>query len=324
MGGTGFIGRHVVNALLSAGHIVTVFDRGRRGAAPAAAIHIMGDRDTDLTRLRDGHWDATVDLSAYVPRQVNQLADELGTRGGTYVLMSSTAVYASPQEYGFRENAPQVVLADSTTEDVNWDTYGGLKSLCETVASERFPTRLVIRPTYVVGPYDFTGRFTYWVERIARGGKVLAPGPYDESFQFIDVQDLASWISELLLKGTTGTYQAAKPFPPVKFGAVLDEIATCVAPPKTQLVWVDRSFLLGAGLDGDSLPLWPGANPAGVIEAADPSLALSSNLKTRSLSDTVRRIHEHEVATPTRVDSPVGLTSEQEIGLLKQWHQQTG
>jgi 2'-hydroxyisoflavone reductase len=323
LGGSGFIGRHIVGSLLESAHNVTIFDRGRRGRNLfPGATHVIGDRDTDLGKIADGQWDATIDLSAYLPRQVRGLAGELGGKLGTYALMSSTAIYAPPQTYGFREDAPKVTLDDPGTEEVNWDTYGGLKALCEEAAAACFPARLMIRPTYVLGPSDFTGRFTYWVERIARGGEVLAPGPYDLGFQLIDVQDLAPWIVSLLASGATGAYQAASPFPPAKFGAVLDEIASCVAPPGTTLTWVDRDFLLEAGQDGASLPLWPGANPDGVIEAADPSRAVSAGLVTRPLADTIRLIHEHESRQPTPADEPVGLTAEAEAELLARWHAQ--
>jgi 2'-hydroxyisoflavone reductase len=320
LGGSGFIGRHIVESLLASGNGVTIFDRGSRGRDLfAGATHVIGDRDFDLGKLTDSRWDATVDLSAYLPRQVKSLADELGGRLGTYVLLSSTAIYAPPQEYGFREAAPKVVLPDPATEEVNWDTYGGLKALCEKVAADCFPAWIAVRPTYVVGPSDFTGRFTYWVERIARGGEVLAPGPYDLGFQLIDVQDLAPWIVGLLARGATGAYQAASPFPPAKFGDVLQEIAKCVAPPGTRLTWVDRDFLLEAGQDGGTLPLWPGANPEGVIEAADPGLAVSTGLAARPLAETIRLIHEHESRQPTPVNEPVGLTAEAEAELLARW-----
>ncbi len=323
LGGSGFIGRHIVSALLAAGQAVTVFDRGRRGAVPPPATHILGDRDRDLGRLGDGRWDATVDLGAYLPRQVTSVAGELGARCGTYLLMSTTAVYALPQEYGFTEDAPRIMLPGPVPEKAGRATYGGLKALCEA-AAERFPARLIIRPTYVVGPRDVTGRFTYWVTRAARGGEMLAPGPNEAYFQWIDVRDLAAWVAGLLANGVTGTYHAAAPFPPATWGEVLDEVAACVAPAGTQLTWVSRSFLLDAGLDGTALPLWPGAHPAGVTEAADPRRAVASGLRTRSLGATVRQIHERERADRPSVCGRAGLTEDQEASLLRQWRRPGG
>ncbi|HZG66597.1 MAG TPA: hypothetical protein VEZ12_07625, partial [Herpetosiphonaceae bacterium] len=52
-----------------------------------------------------------------------------------------------------------------------------LKALCEQAAEAAMPGRVLnIRPGLIVGPYDPTDRFTYWVRRVAKGGKVLAPG----------------------------------------------------------------------------------------------------------------------------------------------------
>ena len=91
MGGTAFVGRHIAQAALGAGHDVTLFHRGQtgRGLFPAAT-EILGDRNDEaaLAQLSGGSngngagWDATVDVSAYLPRQVRALASALGGRGG--------------------------------------------------------------------------------------------------------------------------------------------------------------------------------------------------------------------------------------------------
>src|SRR5688572_9239527 len=154
IGGTRFVGRHIVEAALAAGHDVTVFHRGQTGPELFPQVdRRTGDRNGDLAELANGSWDATIDTCAYVPRHVHSLADALGGRGGRYLLISSVSAYAPPKEAGFGEDAALVELDDPTVEEVTGETYGGLKVLCERAAVERFgPATVVVRPTYVVGP----------------------------------------------------------------------------------------------------------------------------------------------------------------------------
>ena len=96
IGGTRFVGRHFVDQAVARGHDVTVFHRGRTGTDLFPDLdHRMGDRDTDLSTLAEGEWDATVDTCAYLPRQVHTLADVLGDRGGHHLLVSSVSAYAA-------------------------------------------------------------------------------------------------------------------------------------------------------------------------------------------------------------------------------------
>lgn len=323
MGGTKFIGRHFVESAIRKGHSVTLFHRGKTGPGLFhESAHLIGDRDRDLRLLENGTWDATVDFGAYLPRQIHALGKVLKQRSGLYALVSSTAVYAVPQAFGFDEDSPLVTLADPACEEVTDKTYGGLKVLCEQAAEKIFSNLLVIRPTYVVGPFDYTGRFTYWVERIARGGEVLAPGPQEAFFQLVDVRDLTAWITELLEHHVEGTFHVANPFPPVTFAQLLESIARTVAPAGTRFTWVDRSFLIEGGVDGTRLPLWPGASRDGVVEAADPARARLAGLVTRPLVDTIRELHIHEAQSPTPVEASVGLTAVQEASLLTAWRLQ--
>ena len=232
IGGTRFIGRHVVESALAAGHDVTIFHRGKTGDDLFPDVeHRIGDRNSDLSALADGSWDATVDTCAYVPRQVQELADVLGDRAGHYQLVSSVSAYASPAPRGYREDAPLAELDDPTVEEVTDETYGGLKVLCERVAVERFgPRTVIVRPTYVVGPDDYTWRFPWWVARIARGGEVLAPGPADAPSQVIDVRDMAAWMVGLLERGESGAFHAVGPSSTFTWGEQLEAIASSVAP----------------------------------------------------------------------------------------------
>jgi 2'-hydroxyisoflavone reductase len=263
IGGTQFVGRHLAQAAIRAGHDVSLFHRGRTGADlfPEAS-HLTGDRDADMSALAAGSWDATIDVCAYLPRQVHSLAEALDGRGGLHMFISSVSVYRTPVPPGFREDAALAELADPATQDVTDESYGGLKVLCEQAARELHgPQRTtIIRPTYVVGPHDHSGRLTWWVDRLSRGGIVLAPGDPADPIQVIDARDLAAWSITLLERSVTGTFHAVSPPPPFGFGQLLDEIATEVAPAGTRLTWVASDFLRAAGEDSDSLPLWPGGD----------------------------------------------------------------
>lgn len=326
IGGTRFIGRHVVEHAVARGHDVTIFHRGHTGvdlfAEDDRVEHRIGDRNSDLSALSDGEWDATVDTCAYLPRQVQELADGLGERGGHYLLVSSVSAYRTPERANFTEDSPLAELDDPTVEEVTDATYGGLKVLCERAAVDRFgPATVVVRPTYVVGPDDYTWRFPWWVARLARGGEVLAPGPADAPAQVIDVRDLASWMVGLLENKESGAFHAVSPPPPFSWGQELEAISDAVAPEGTMLTWVDGEFLLAEGLDDASLPLWSAGDTDVLTMAADPSKAAATGLAPRPLADTIR----DTLAWTQRVDQPAspGITAAREQELLRHWRQRS-
>jgi 2'-hydroxyisoflavone reductase len=321
IGGTAFVGRHIARTAIDAGHHVTVFHRGQTGADLfPEATHLTGDRNESLSALREGSWDATVDVIAYLPGQVQSLAAALGGRGGHHLLISSASVYRTPVAPGFREDAPLAELDDPATQEITAQTYGGLKAACERAALRLYgPATTIIRPTYVVGPYDVSYRFTWWVERMARGGTVLAPGDPADPIQVIDARDLAAWTVALAEESVSGVFHAASPPPPFGFGELLTTIAAEVAPAGTRLTWVDSGFLLAAGQDDESLPLWPGADSEHDINAADPAAAFATGLTPRPLRDTVADLHAYQARSPTTRPARIGLTATREAELLDRW-----
>lgn len=192
LGGTSFAGRRVVEFALAEGHSVTTFNRGRTNPDlfSGAVRSLHGDRTAgDYDSLSGaGPFDAVVDMCAYVPRAVRETVAALGPGGldGPYVLISSVSAYAEPEpgseSAGFTEDSPLATLpegVEESCEDVTGETYGPLKVLTERAAEEVLPAAvMIVRPGLIVGPYDPTDRFTYWVRRMAGGGRVLAPeGP---------------------------------------------------------------------------------------------------------------------------------------------------
>jgi 2'-hydroxyisoflavone reductase len=321
IGGTAFVGRHIAQTAIDSGHDVTLFHRGRTGADLfPQATHLTGDRNDDLAALRTGQWDATIDVCAELPRQVRTLASALGGRGGHHLFISTTSVYRTPVAPGFDESAPLAELADPATEEITAQTYGGLKVACERAAVELHGDgTTIVRPTYVIGPYDRSYRFTWWVERLARGGEVLAPGGSQDPIQVIDARDLARWSIGLLEHGTGGTFHAVSPEPPFGFGDLLETIAAQVAPAGTVLTWVGRDYLLTEGEDDASLPLWPGGDSERDINAASAAAALAAGLTPRPLSQSIAELHDHELRFPTARPAGTGISAEREAGLLAGW-----
>jgi 2'-hydroxyisoflavone reductase len=197
------------------------------------------------------------------------------------------------------------------------ENYGGLKVACERASTALFgPDTTIIRPTYVIGPYDYSYRFDYWVDRLATGGTVLAPGDPDDPIQLIDARDQATWIVSLLDRSITGTFHTPSPAPPFGFGQMLAEISAEVAPEGTELVWVDSEFLVDQGVDGNALPLWAEGDSAGLnLSTANPAAAFAAGLTPRPLRQTVAHIRaaEHVPARPHR------LTPDREAELLAEW-----
>ncbi len=321
IGGTRFVGRHIVVAALAAGHEVTLFNRGQTNPEIfPACTHLHGDRNADLSALGAGSWDATIDTCGYFVRQVEALADALGDRGGRHIFVSSAAVYDVPIAPGFTEDAPLVELADTTIEFIDGFTaYGGLKVACErSILRRHGEGSLIVRPPYVVGPHDDSWRFPWWVTRMARGGRILAPGPADDPAQLIDVRDLAMWIIAMLERSSGGIYHTAGPSSTFTWRSCLETIASTVAPPATELIWVDEAFLLERGVDGETLPLWAGGDdPTRWLMAADSTRALGQGLQLRPFVETIR---DTLAWTTTQIQpTDVGMPSARESELLAEW-----
>lgn len=303
LGGTLFVGRHVVEAALDHGHEVTVCHRGRTGPELYPEVeHLRGDRDfNDLESLRNRRWDAVVDTSARVPRWVRDSTELLADSIEHYTFVSSSSVYADTSLSGTNESSPVHRLEDESAEEItSAEVYGGLKVLCEREAERALPGRvLVVRPGLIVGPYDFTGRFTYWVHRIARGGKVLVPEPRHQPVQFVHARDLADWILDLAEQRRTGVFNATGPAEPLTMEQLLVECRAATGS-DASFVWREAGVLKRNGVAAWSdLPLWLGADPAvaGFL-AVNVSKAIAAGLRFRPLAETIRETLEHAETTP--------------------------
>lgn len=290
IGGTRFVGRAMTEAAVGAGHDVTVLHRSGSSAGDLSGVRqLTADRDLDLSVLSGQEYDATIDVCAYVPRHVTTLADALGGRGGHHVLISTVSVYAEAPGPGLTEDAPLVDPPPADVEEVTGETYGGLKVLCERAASSAYPpdALTIVRPTYVVGPEDYTYRFPYWVSRIAAGGEVLAPGPAGSPMQLVDARDMGAWTVKLAASGTAGVFNGVGTGLPFSFPDMLDSVVSAVAPEGTTLRWVDGDWLAQQGVTPQELPLWSGGSDEWVL-AADNSRAVATGLEARPLAETIR------------------------------------
>lgn len=321
VGGTRFVGRAMAETAILAGHDVTLLHRGHSDQPTFAGVEqLRADRDEDLSVLEGRDFDATIDVCAYFPRHVASLAAALGDRGGHHVLISTMSVYADTEEAGLTESATLVKPADSKTDEVTGETYGGLKVRCEEAAQSAYDddALTIVRPTYVVGPHDHTGRFTWWVRRIARGGEVLAPGPASAPIQVIDARDQAEWMLALTEQHKSGIYNSVSPTPPFGFGDLLDATVRAIAPSGTQLTWVDATWLAQQGEDHQSLPLWTEGKPEYVL-AADPGRSLAAGLSPRPLTQTVADTWSWIQQDQPPMVQGWGISADREHELLTRW-----
>ena len=244
LGGTSFVGRYITQLALDDGHEVTLFNRGLTNSSlfPSAEKR-RGDRDTsDLASLATGEWDAVIDVNGYVPRHVREAVELLSGRVGRYCFISTGSVYTSYDAPVNDEDSPLAQLADPTVEEVTDGTYGGLKVLCEQVVQASFGAQaLIVRPGIVAGPHDPTDRFTYWVRRLARGGRVLGPERPDQPVQVVHAGDQAKFVLGLIASSTGGVFNSVGPDDAATFADLIDacRIATGV---DAEMVWLPDAF----------------------------------------------------------------------------------
>jgi 2'-hydroxyisoflavone reductase len=317
LGGSSFVGRALVEDGLARGWRVTTFNRGR-GWADARVERVIGDRldAATLAPLGEREWDVVADTWAFAPGAVRDSAEVLAGRAGRYAYVSSGSVYAAPPPVGGDETAPTV--------DPNGDDYAAHKRGGEVAVEALFGDRaLLARAGLILGPHEDVGRLPWWLNRMATGGDVLAPGPPDLPLQLIDTRDLARFVLDAAAAGRSGAFNVVSRRGHATMASLLEACRATAGAPETRLVWVDPEPILAAGIEPwTELPIWipPDSVDAG-IHAADVERAHAAGLRCRPIEDTVADtwawLTSLDGAAPLRAGrEPPGLDPQRERAVL--------
>ena len=329
LGGTGFIGPHMVREALRRGHDVTLFNRGKTDRTLFRDLELLiGDRDNGLDALKGRKWDAVIDNSGYVPRHVADSARLLSPAVSHYLFTSSISVYASFAKAN-HEESPLATMPDESAEEVTGETYGPMKALCERrAAAEIGDDRLtILRPTYICGPGDHTDRFSYWPVRTMKGGEMLWPGSPEDKTQISDVRDLANFVVDAVEQRITGIYNTVTPAGSYSIGDLLAD-SMAVTGSRVDPTWVSADFIEQQNItERNSLPIWapPGGEYAGVPFVSGERAAVRG-LSNRPVRETARDLISWWNTLPEHRTQNVraGLSAEREAELLGLWHKQNG
>ena len=330
LGGTGFLGPATIEAAQARGHQVTMFNRGKTRPDLFPGVEkLHGDRDPKkgegLKALEGRSWDAVIDNSAYYPRMVAASAGLLAPHAKQYLIISSISAYKEPNPETGTEDAPLATMADPTVESMGKDyaNYGALKALCEQAAQKAMPGRTaVIRPGYIVGPDDPTGRFTYWPVRFDKGGELAVPGAPADPVEIIDVRDLAAWLVHLVERGTTGVFNACGPDKRLAWGSLV-EACQKAGNPNAKPVWIPADFV--AKQEGLEFPIWaPYLGDTKGFHTWSNARAVKAGLRFRpaeqTVKDTLAWFKTQEKVEKGR-NKLAGPTAEQEAKLIAAWRE---
>ena len=318
LGGTGFIGPHMVRYAMYRGHDVTLFNRGRTAPELFPGVEtLIGDRDDQLDSLRGGTWDAVIDNSGYVPRHVRDSAELLRDNVGRYLFTSTGSVYNFDQDE-LTEDAELLPIEDPTSEDVD-RFYGPLKVLCENAVTDIYKERgTVMRLHVVAGPGDPTDRFTYWPVRIDHGAEIIAPGNQSTPVQFIDVRDLAEFMVLCLERDIGGTYNAAGPaLDPTSMAEFLYGIRA-ITSTNLSFTWIDEQFLV----DREArFQLWypPTEGAIRGLSRVRSHKGVAAGLKFRPLAETAFDTLEWFKSLPEERRNGFELNLERDARVLEAW-----
>jgi 2'-hydroxyisoflavone reductase len=321
VGGTQFLGRHLVAEAVGRGDEVTTLNRGVTGPDDPRVQAVHGDR-TDPgvwgEVARCGPYDVVVDTCGYVPRDVLVSAEALEPIVGRYVLVSSISAHPEPYDEPMSAESPVSPCAPDAGPDAG--DYGVLKAGCERAVTAVLGDRAtVVRPGLILGPWESIGRLPWWLARMARGGEVLAPGAADRPFQAVDGRDLAAFCLAVGDQGSAGPYDVVSHPGRDTWGGLLRLAAEVTAAGAT-LRWVDDRHLLDGGVEPWSeLPMWLPPDPAFAhFLDVDPGHAEAAGLQCRPLAETVADTWEWQrgLAEPFRLAAGHGISADKEASLL--------
>ncbi len=331
LGGTSFVGPHLIHYLLQRGHEVSMFNRGRTKPLIFPKMfdrveHLIGDRGGDLAALKGRTWDAVIDDSGQRVEWVHASAKLLANEVKYYQFVSSTGVFLPYETVDITE-AVQPRLEDDPPQ--NPPSYGVMKARSEKEVERFFGDRaIIVRPNYIVGPGDTTDRFPYWPVRISEGGEVLVPGGCSDPVQFMDVRDLTEWMVHLVEQGVTGVFNGGGPFYHQANIAEMVYAIRAVTDKEVEWVWIDDyDFLKAHGITYMTPWIMPVGDELGHTRI-DFQKAVAHGLTFRPLATTVRDTLDwwasDAVGPERRAHPKFVLTREREREIIRAWKAHRG
>jgi 2'-hydroxyisoflavone reductase len=249
---------------------------------------------------------------------------------GHYAYISSESVYKPPPPQGAVESSPTVqgnaAATDGSYPELKRDPE--LKRGAELALEQELPDRsLFARAGLILGPHENVGRLTWWLDRMARGGEVLCPGPSDLPLQCIDARDLARFVITAADAGATGPFNVVCRRGQVTMGTLLEVCRDVAGSDDTTLTWVDQEAIEAADVQPwEELPIWipadheyAGMHDANVERAHEAGLVCRPIRQT--VADTWRWMSTLDDRVPVRADLPSsGLDADREQAVLTAWH----
>jgi 2'-hydroxyisoflavone reductase len=328
LGGSWFLGRAVAEEALARGCAVTTFRRGVSGLDAPEVDTVRGDRTVpaDLARLAEsGPWDIVVDTSGYVPRESGAIARELEPVAGRFVFVSSVSAYTGWPIEPLTADSAVLDCPPDAGGDFGFDrdpgpsVYGFTKAGCERAVRDVFGDHraVLLRPGVILGPWEYVGRLPWWLRRMERGGRVLAPGQPGRSLQPVDVRDVARFA----LSAPAGAFNLTGAGSTME--AFLGMCRDVAGSGRVELSWVtDEPWLVAQGVrQWTELPLWRTYRGTWAVSSA---AALTAGFVQRDLRSTVvdtwEWMHTSGAAVPHERSAEQGIAPGKEAAVLGMWN----
>lgn len=190
-GGTVFVSKYTAEYFANHGYEVYVLNRNTR-PQPEHVTVIEADRHALGEQLKGIYFDAVLDITSYNETDVRDLVTALGSFG-TYILISSSAVYPETEPQPFVEDGLRAV-------NRFWGAYGTDKIAAENALLELVPDAYILRPPYLYGAMNNVYREAFVFDCAMADRPFYLPGDGSMKLQFFHVKDLCRFMELILEK----------------------------------------------------------------------------------------------------------------------------
>jgi 2'-hydroxyisoflavone reductase len=196
IGGSRFVGPHLLKLLQNDNCDITVFNRGNNALDYGSATYVQGDRNKDFGLLADEKFDVVYDMCAYTAEDTQKVIDEVNFDFLAH--FGSVASYLESELYPIREDYPQGASY--------WGSYGSNKAECEKVLEASKIKYVSLRPTYILGEKNYVDRENFIYKKLLAEEELMVPGDGRALVQFVFVDEVAKSLYLLGKNRVEGAY----------------------------------------------------------------------------------------------------------------------